>query len=95
MYPFVRPSSITQDAVAALRVPDHPPYGGAFDEVVPHLTVADPGRLGVALTAPGDLVQGLERGLPVEAVADGVHLMIEGADARWSVLERFSLGWRA
>jgi 2'-5' RNA ligase len=139
LYPFVRPSSITQDTVATLRAvfvrhepfgfslrearwfgrevlylapeptapflsligeltarfPDHPPYGGAFDEVVPHLTVADPGRLGVALTPHGDLVQGLERGLPVEAVADGVHLMIEGADARWSVLERFSLGWRA
>ena len=28
-------------AAVAATWPDHPPYGGAYDDVVPHLTVAD------------------------------------------------------
>jgi hypothetical protein len=78
----------------AAGFPDHPLYGGAFEEVIPHLTVADPGRLGLAPPGLRDVVEGLERRLPVEAVADEVHLMVEGADARWSVRERFPLGRR-
>jgi hypothetical protein len=33
--------------------------------------------------------------LPIAAVADEVHLMVEGDDGRWSVRERFPLGVRA
>lgn len=82
--------SLTEELTA--RFPGHPPYGGAFDEVMPHLTVADPGRLGLAATGLGGLVEVLDRALPIEAVADEVHLMVEGADARWSVRERLPLG---
>lgn len=42
----VEPFARLTDAVAA-RWPDHPPYGGAFDEVVHHLTVADGAPPGV------------------------------------------------
>lgn len=35
-----RPFRVLTDAVAA-EFPGHPPYGGAFDDVVPHLTVGE------------------------------------------------------
>lgn len=85
--------SLTEELTA--RFPDNPPYGGAFDEVTPHLTVADPGRLGLAAAELGGLVAVLDQALPIEAVADEAHLMIEGAEARWSVRDRFPLGHQA
>jgi 2'-5' RNA ligase len=70
----------------ASRFPVHTPYGGAFDEIVPHLTVA--------MRGSQEMVTELRPGLPVDAVAAEVLLMIEGLDDRWSVRERFPLGRR-
>jgi 2'-5' RNA ligase len=77
--PFVR---LTQLVVA--RWPDYPPYGGEFDEVVPHLTVAqgsDPPGLGNALSEK----------LPLAAEAREVQLMTQDRAGRWSVKASFPL----
>jgi hypothetical protein len=62
------------------RFPDHPPYGGRFDTVVPHLTVA-----GVPLGATRGTVESLlGTELPIAARARGVTIMIEDEDG-WTV----------
>lgn len=74
-------------AVAA-RYPEHPPYEGAFDEIVPHLTVAE---------GADDLLDMAERDvcthLPIEAHAGEVVLLeeVEPASARWVVHARLPL----
>jgi 2'-5' RNA ligase len=68
--------------------PGRLPYGGAFDEAVPHLTVAQ--------SEDGALLDRIEAelrpGLPIEARVDSVTLMFEEASGRWTVHERFPLG---
>src|SRR5664280_2040448 len=68
--------------------PDCPPYGGQFDEVVPHLTIgqgADPRELLGAEAAV------LSHG-PVEGRARRLTLMTEGIDGHWSRLGFCVLG---
>jgi len=72
------------------RFPDHPPYGGVHDDVVPHLTVADRrDRLDLVL------MQRIERALgprlPLAARATEVWLMTERRK-HWSRKARFPLG---
>lgn len=72
------------------RFPDHPPYGGAHPETIPHLTVGS--------TRAGDLA-GLRRAaadlgpsLPATALIDRVWL-VAGTDApdSWRTLAEFPL----
>jgi len=70
------------DALAR-AFPDHPPYGGEFDEVIPHLTVAADGA---------DVAPALEGRLPFDAWIDRATLMVDELDGRWSVRETFALG---
>jgi hypothetical protein len=63
------------------RWPDHQPYGGAFDETVPHLTVA----YGEAVPS------GLVEQLPLRARAEEVWLMSR-AGGRWVCRRSFPLG---
>lgn len=65
--------------------PQFPPYGGAFDDVVPHLTVVE-GRW------PPDAVERLRRLLPLEARADEVWLLRQRPGAGWALHRRFPLG---
>ena len=82
--PFVR---LTR-AIHA-RFPDHPPYEGAFETIVPHLTVAH---------GDAELMDEAERdvapGLPIAAHVDDVVLLeeIEGEWGRWDVRSRLALG---
>jgi len=66
------------DSVAR-RWPDYPPYEGAFETVVPHVTVSE---------QPLELA--LE--LPIRARADAVTLIEEQTDGRWLSRRRFPLG---
>ena len=71
----------------ALRWPGFPPYEGAFDTVVPHLTVVD---------TPDQALRGraraeLGRGLPVRSAAREAQLWVQGADGRWSCRAAFPL----
>ena len=82
----IEPLRDLTDAVAA-RWPSHPPYGGAFEEVVHHLTVAD--------GAPPEVLDRLEAelpaGLPITSrVAELTLACREGG--RWHDVARFRLG---
>jgi 2'-5' RNA ligase len=69
----------------SVRWPEFPPYGGEFDEVVPHLTVC----IG---EVPSGLVARLERLLPIESTAREVWLLTQGVGHRWKIRKRFHLG---
>lgn len=69
------------------RWPDHPPYGGAYADVVPHLTVA--AANGGADTST--LLTELNGGLPIRARADAVWLMEGQHDDRWAIRAVFPL----
>lgn len=63
------------------RWPDHPPYEGAYEDIVPHLTVA------YGEEAPG----GLAERLPLSARAGEVWLMAR-TGRRWHQRSVFPLG---
>ena len=65
------------------RWPDCPPYGGAYDAIVPHLTV-------VQGTEPPGLDRELAGRLPLGATATEVRLMTRDGGP-WSVKARFPL----
>jgi len=76
-----------QQLTAALsaRWPEYPPYNGAYDQLVPHLTVAmGPLRAGV--------VHELEHSLPIHARARELSLLTPDRNGRWSLYARFRLG---
>jgi 2'-5' RNA ligase superfamily len=73
------------------RFPGHPPYGGAFDDVIPHLTVLDcqpPGSCDD--TALDQAERELGPRLPIRASAREVWLMT--GDERWQLRRAFALG---
>jgi 2'-5' RNA ligase len=72
------------------RFPAHPPYSGEFDEVVPHVTVAQ-SHDGELLDRIGAEIAG---GLPIRARAHEAVLMLEQPDSRWRVADRFAFGGR-
>ncbi len=73
--PFV---ALTEAIVA--RWPEHKPYGGAFEQIVPHVTIA------YADEPPG----GLAERLPIQARAEEVWLMSKVA-GHWTRRRRFPL----
>src|SRR3954447_9134850 len=68
--------------------PDYPPYRGAYDEVIPHLTVA--------ADAPDDYYDAAEHALPaflpVRDVAREAWLIGHTPDQSWHTLWRLPLG---
>ncbi len=78
--PFKR---LTAECTA--RWPELPPYGGAYDEVVPHLTVAEGAE-------PPGLAEALERRLPLRTEATHLALLVRDRRSRWSIRARFPLG---
>ena len=72
--PFV---AMTSSLVA--RWPDHPPYDGAYSEVVPHLTVTE------------HAARALGNELPISAVAREVHVATQDRQGRWHTRSSFPL----
>jgi hypothetical protein len=66
--------------------PDAPPYGGAFDEIVPHATVADENDLETLATIEADMGSRL----PIKAIASEVELVELGPQG-WSLRKSFRL----
>ena len=67
---------------------DYPPYDGQFDDVQPHLTVADRFPLADMRAAEQDI-----RGaLPITSKADAVTLLAEQESGRWEHAATFPLG---
>jgi 2'-5' RNA ligase superfamily len=73
--------------ICAAAFPEHPPYAGTIDEVIPHLTVAetDSGPLDEILAAA-------RLSVPFEATADSLEVLAEGADGRWQRRWRLPFG---
>jgi len=60
------------------RWPDHPPYGGVHDTVIPHLTVVE------SETAPFTDIEGQAQGfVPFVARAEVMELWVQDDDGRW------------
>lgn len=78
-------------AAVHARWPEHPPYGGVHDVVVPHLTVGD--GLDAATTDELEVAarEALTRHGPIVGRAVDVALMTWGSDDRWSVDSRHGL----
>ena len=69
--------------------PDYPPFGGRYEDVVPHLTIADRCPLG-QMQAAKHLV---EKHLPISCVARGVTLVVQrDASGAWTHSASFALG---
>ena len=85
--PAARFARLTGAVVA--RFPDYPPYEGAFDEVVPHLTVVE------SATAPLDeIAAAAERHLPFTRRVTSLEVLVEGPDEHWHGRWRIRLGVR-
>ncbi len=71
----------------ATRWPEAPPYGGIYDDVIPHLTVAH--------TSNADSIEEIrtkiEPNLPARCSA-GEVLLLTSRDGRWSARDRFEFG---
>ncbi|MGZ8514940.1 MAG: 2'-5' RNA ligase family protein [Candidatus Limnocylindrales bacterium] len=81
-WPFIR----LMDAIVT-SFPDHPPYGGAFPEVVPHLTLAetDEARLDAVAEAA-------RRGLPFSCHVSAIEVLTEEVAGGWHRRWRLPLG---
>lgn len=92
LYLALEPAKPFQRLIAdlAARYPDYPPYGGAHERVVPHLTVADL-RAQLDIVVMNRVERGIAPGLPFAARASEVWLMTERR-RRWSRKARFPLG---
>jgi 2'-5' RNA ligase superfamily len=68
------------------RWPEYPPYEGAYEEVIPHLTVA---------VGDGDFTEverALTRQLPIPAKAEEVWLIVRAETGGWVCALSFPLG---
>ena len=72
----------------ARRYPETPPYGGVFQEVIPHLTVAHSTDRRVL----DDIANALAGFTPIEAFATEVWLVVQDQDGNWHMRHRFPLG---
>jgi 2'-5' RNA ligase len=76
-------------AAVTARYPGHPPYGGAFEEVVPHLTVTE------SDSAPLDEIAAeAERWLPFAHRVTALEVLVESTGGRWRRHWRIPLGIR-
>ena len=73
------------------RFPEHPPYEGAFDVVIPHLTITE-ADVGAAPLAEITALAG--GSLPFVRRATALETIVEGPDGRWRSRWRIPLGVR-
>ncbi|HSM38753.1 MAG TPA: 2'-5' RNA ligase family protein [Candidatus Limnocylindrales bacterium] len=78
-------------AAAASRWPEHPPYGGVFETVIPHLTVGDDLAPGEADALVATLRGALDRSGPITGSATAVLLVTEDETGRWRTDAAFPL----
>ncbi len=88
VYLVPEPAQPFLDLTAALvdAFPDCPPYGGAYDQLVPHLTVAD----GLDQAAAASLQADLAAALPI--VAPVTHLTLLQHERAWRAVRQWPLG---
>jgi hypothetical protein len=71
------------------QFPDHLPYGGQYDSIVPHLTVAQAGESEHSL-AEAHLATTLPPRTGIKAVCNEV-VLIENSSGRWERMHSFPL----
>lgn len=86
--PFQR---LLRDLVASY--PDYPPYEGAFDDYIPHLTIADSEAADSLDQVAVEFTQSHARDLPIACRAEAATLF-ELREERWISKCSFSLGKR-
>ena len=80
------PFTALTEAIAR-RFPEFQPYDGAFDEVIPHLTLVE------SPTAPLDRIAAkARRHLPFTCRVATIEVLVEGPDERWRSHWRIKLG---
>jgi 2'-5' RNA ligase len=85
--PSVPFSRLTEAVVA--RFPEYPPYEGAFDVVIPHLTLVE------SAEAPLDgIAEAAEQHLPFARRVSSLEVLVEAPDAHWHSRWRLTLGVR-
>jgi 2'-5' RNA ligase len=77
--------------LVADRFPESPPYEGAFDEIVPHLTIAQSEDEEVLKSVERELVVLSRRYLPLTVQATHVWLM-DNKGGKWQQLSSYPLG---
>lgn len=77
------------DVIAAIaaRFPDHPPFGGVHETVIPHVTIAYTDDAGVLAAAEVEVAAHL----PIAARAAGVQVMEHRPAEGWRCRERIPL----
>ncbi len=83
------PAAPLVELIAALSkaFPDHLPYGGMHDTVIPHVSLASIDR-----RHRGAVEAEARRWLPFRRRVGAAALIVEGADGRWRTRRRFPLG---
>ena len=81
-----------KDLISAVveRYPAYPPYGGAFSEVIPHLTIADVDQPEKLDDIEREFLQQHGAQLPVKACVHEV-LLLENSSGRWETRQVFGL----
>ena len=72
------------------QFPDYPPYGGEFNEIIPHLTVVKVGNARRMKALAANFQQTVRDSLPIRARVDSVSL-VENTSGVWQVLAQFAL----
>jgi 2'-5' RNA ligase len=72
----------------ASRFPEQPPYGGAFDEVIPHLTLAQ------TESSSDEIERDAARFLPFAWRVTAMEVLAEDGAGRWHAKWRIQLGVR-
>ena len=72
------------------RFPETPPYGGEFDEIIPHLTVVKVQDTRRLKTLTAKFQQAARVYLPIHARVDTISL-VENASGIWQVRAQFAL----
>ena len=78
---------LTQALVAAF--PEYPPYGGRFEKIIPHLTVAHGSEADLAAVVR-QLADAMSATGPINAVCHSV-LLIENSSGVWRTMHTFPL----
>jgi 2'-5' RNA ligase len=81
--------ALTQAAVE--RFPSYPPYGGEFDDVIPHLTMADAKSAGQLDGISDRFLQASAGRLPIDVRVSRVWLMVQH-NGVWAPQVPFELG---
>jgi len=75
----------------ANRYPETPPYGGAFTEIIPHLTLAQAGAAQPLDEIAAKFREVASTSLPIQAQVDMVSLL-DNTSGQWRLRAQFALG---